>query len=247
MLHSLARAYHVAGHVISETSRTKMVDAALQQYQEMECIARIIDDHTLLNIALTYQGDMLRRKGATEKAITYLEAARDTTPKADTSARGNGIQLLARAYLQLKNTQGFESAMSETTGLTYANDATSDSTCGFYCLGTVYEEYAKSYALLGQAEKAMDYCELVEKTLPATAHWQTLLKTTRAIIHIHSGNITEGLPLAMEAADLCHKQGDCRILERVYSLQSYLNHMTRDMGKASAILRDMLDGPVEYT
>ena len=42
---------------------------------------------------------MYRRLGKLTQAITYLEAARDTTPQADTAAKGNGIQLLGRAYL----------------------------------------------------------------------------------------------------------------------------------------------------
>ena len=46
----------------------------------MEEVARTLNNHTLLNIALTYQGDMFRRLGRYGKAITYLEVARYTTP-----------------------------------------------------------------------------------------------------------------------------------------------------------------------
>ena len=35
--------------------------AAILHHEQMEEIARTLDDHTLLNIALTNQGDMLRR------------------------------------------------------------------------------------------------------------------------------------------------------------------------------------------
>src|SRR5205823_5427108 len=85
--------------------------------EHIEAIARTLNDHTLLNIALTYQGDMYRRLGKHTQAITYLEAARDTTPHADNAAKGNGMQLLGRAYLRVvlagntERMQDFERAM----------------------------------------------------------------------------------------------------------------------------------------
>jgi len=63
-------------------ARTSEVPLAIHYYHEMESVARIIHDQTLLNIALTYQGDMYRRLSDLSKAITYLEAARDTSLQA---------------------------------------------------------------------------------------------------------------------------------------------------------------------
>ena len=79
LLRSLARAHHAGGYVVSEATRACDSYEAILQYEHMETIARTLNDHTLLNIALTYQGDMYRRLGNHTQAITYLEAARDTT------------------------------------------------------------------------------------------------------------------------------------------------------------------------
>lgn len=70
LLRSLARAYHTAGYIVSEATRANESFSAIVHYQQMESIARILNDHTLLNIALTYQGDMHRRLGDIIKAIT---------------------------------------------------------------------------------------------------------------------------------------------------------------------------------
>src|SRR6266516_5669175 len=113
MLRSFAHVLQVAGYVNSMRVRTSEVFLAIDHYHEMESIARIINDQTLLNIALTYQGDMYRRLGNLSKAITYLEAARDSTPQADVAAKGNGIQLLARAYMRKNDLRSFERAMVE--------------------------------------------------------------------------------------------------------------------------------------
>jgi len=149
--------------------------------------------------------------------------------------------------LQSNNVEGFESSLSEAKDLTYAVDPTTDITSGFYCLGTVYEEYARSYATLERPNEAMEYIDLAEKNLPATGHWQTLLMTARAMTLVHSGDIANGTQLAVEAAQLCYKQGDYRHLERIYSIQAYLDQVTRRFGNASALVRDALHGPVEYT
>src|SRR5258708_33074350 len=101
LLRGLAQAHHATGYIFSEVTRANQSYGAIVHYQQMASIARTINDHTLLNIALTYEGDMYRRLGDLEKAITYLKAARDTTPRADAAARGNGLQLLGRAYLRI--------------------------------------------------------------------------------------------------------------------------------------------------
>jgi tetratricopeptide (TPR) repeat protein len=82
MLASFARALHAAGYVASMKAKTSEVTLAINHYHELESVAGIINDSTLLNTALTYQGDMYRRLGDVQKAITYLEAAMKQVQKA---------------------------------------------------------------------------------------------------------------------------------------------------------------------
>jgi hypothetical protein len=62
LLPFLAKARQCAGHVASENARTTSLQTAIHHYHEMEVISRKLHDDTLLNIALTYQGDMYRRQ-----------------------------------------------------------------------------------------------------------------------------------------------------------------------------------------
>ncbi|MDQ2715452.1 MAG: helix-turn-helix domain-containing protein, partial [Chloroflexota bacterium] len=139
LLHSLAQTYHAAGYIVSEATKAGESYEAMLYYKEMETIARLIKDDTLLNIALTYQGDMHRRLGNLDKAAIYLEAARDTAPNADSAALGNGIQLLARVYLRKGDVRNFERAMRESEELSLSFDPQASSTRGHYSPGTVYE------------------------------------------------------------------------------------------------------------
>jgi transcriptional regulator with XRE-family HTH domain len=61
LLRSLAHAYHAAGHVTSVGTRSFESYKAIPHYHQVEVIARIIKDDTLLNLGLTYQGDMYQR------------------------------------------------------------------------------------------------------------------------------------------------------------------------------------------
>lgn len=242
MLRSLARTYHTAGYVVSEASRAHESYAAILHYEQMETIARTLNDHTLLNISLTYQGDMFRRLGSFKKAITYLEAARDTTPNADAAARGNGIQLLARVYLRNGELGKFERAMAEAEELATTFDPEESSTQGHYNLGTVYEEYGRSYADLRQTQKALDYLDRAQVALPQTKFWELLVLTSRAEALVKGGEFREGIQIAIEAAAQIKAGGIERYLDRIYGIQQYLDNLTRQIGHMTEPLRDILDG-----
>src|ERR1700682_3746624 len=145
-------------------------------------LQRLPSDHTLLNISLTYQGDMYQRTGNITKAIQYLEAARDTTPQADIASLGNGIQLLGRAYFRIKDINNFEREMAKSEEMTAHFDSATSSTRGHYNLGTVYEEYGRSYAHLGQMHKALEYLDQSQTNLPQTKFWELLVDTARALV-----------------------------------------------------------------
>jgi tetratricopeptide (TPR) repeat protein len=241
LLLSLAHAHHAAGYIVSEGTRANESYLSIRHYEQMESIARTLNDHTLLNIALTYIGDMYRRLGKIEKAISYLEAARDTTPLADDAARGNGIQLLGHAYLQQNDINKFERAMAEAEELAFTFDPATSSTRGHYSVGTVYEEYGRAYTKLGQINKAMEYLDKADATLPKTKFWELLVKTARTLTIIQAGDIRSGVQLAIEAAGECRATGNLRYLERIYCVQQYLEDMMRDLDKISRPLRETLD------
>jgi transcriptional regulator with XRE-family HTH domain len=242
LLRILARAHHTAGYVISEGTKASDSLEAILHYQQMASIARSINDQTLLNIALTYEGDMYRRLKNITKAITYLEAARDTTPQADRAARGNGIQLLGRAYLRSKNMAGFERAMAEAEELANTFDPATSSIHGHYSLGTVYEEYGRSYADMGQIRKALEYLDRAKANLPSAKFWELLVKTAQATALVKGGELESGVELALETALECQKTGAIRYLDRIYALEQYLAQKEQVIGRARKPLHEVLYG-----
>ncbi|HEY0752587.1 MAG TPA: hypothetical protein VGD98_01295 [Ktedonobacteraceae bacterium] len=62
----------------------------------------------------------------------------------------------------------------------------------------------------------------------------------------HGGEIQEGVKVAVEASELCRQAGNIRLLDRIYGIQMYLDRLIREIGHNGSILREALDGPVEY-
>jgi transcriptional regulator with XRE-family HTH domain len=244
-LHAFARMYHAMAHATSTSVRTEEVGQAIYYYQQMEYFARLLKDNTLINISLSYQGDMYRRKGDIPKALTLLEAARDTTPGADEAARGNNMQLLARSYLRAERLTDFDTAIKTSEALTYEVSKQERSTGNQYHLAHVYEEYAKAYGTLGKTQEALDYVDLAQKSQLLTKSVDILLKVARAEILIYSGDIRNGEPLAVEAAIYTREHGHLRRLERIYALKRLINRQMLRYSKAELALSEALEGPIE--
>lgn len=183
---------------------------------------------------------MYRRLGNFEKAVTYLEAARDIAPAADKAALGNSLQLLARAYIRKGEYGNFEHAMRQTEELAHTFDLAASSTRGHYGLGTVYEEYGRSYADLGQTTKAMEYLDKAQVTLPANEFWGLLLLTSRAVALVKGNEIQSGVQLAIEATEKIKQLGILRYLDRIQLLNQYLENLERQIGTLRKPLQEAL-------
>ena len=245
LLRALARAHHIAGHVTALMCRTTEVSQAVRHFQEMEDIARYIKDDTLLSIALTYNGDMLRRRGDIQKALKYLEAARDTTPNADDATRGNAAQLLGRIYLYVNSRDGFERSLARSEELASQLSLIGEKTSGAFNLGTVYEEYARGYTSIGQPQKGLYYLDKAKNTLPPTKRWEMVLQATKAETLVRAGDLHEGVQIAIAVAQFARNQGHNRLLERISRLHNYLDRKVFEIGQANMSLREALIGPVE--
>lgn len=245
LLRSLAQVYHSAGYIVSEATEAAESQGAMVYYQEMADIARILKDPTLLNIALTYHGDMYRRLGKLDKAATYLEAARDEAPGADGAALGNSIQLLARVYLRRGELGNFETAMKQSEELSYAFDPALSSTRGHYSPGTVYEEYGRSYADMGRTQKALAYLDQAQAALPQTKFWELLIKTSRASALVKGNELESGITLAIETTREIKSFGVLRYLDRINMLNKHLEKLERHIGNIRKPLQEALYGETD--
>lgn len=244
-IHRLTQAHHVQAYTRAMNTRINEIRYPLASYHDMGETARLLEDPTLLAIALTYEGDMYNRVGKIDKGIPLLKAALDTAPETDIAARGNALQLLGRAHFKAGNIAEFERAMKESEELS-ARLTGKEVTRGQYGLISVYEEYGKSYALLGQIQKSLDYLQKARNLGVPDTHWEMVLKTTEVIALVRGKELQAGIALAVESVEQCKKYGTIRLLERIYGVHKYLQQLRKQIGKADDIIREALDGPIEY-
>lgn len=238
----LSRAHFLAGHTSTIIRESRDVSQAFAHFKSMEDLARLLDDETLLTIALTYQGEMLRRDGKLNEAIRTIEAA-PHGPLVDIAAKGNRSQLLARAFASQGNLSSFREQMLR------AEELASQSPSGVkgiyipYNLGSVYEEYARVYAQRGNIKEGKRYIDLTEAHIPQIPRWITLTKLTKGEVLLravakaeqkHPGNVKHiadfqnGLVLIREATKLARKHSHQRLLRRAYMLKTtFLNEATK--------------------
>jgi transcriptional regulator with XRE-family HTH domain len=241
-LRAYAHLYQAVAYVTSMRVRSEQADEPIYFYHQMEGFARALGDDGLLNVALTYQGDMYRRKGDLAHAMTFLEAARDTTPGADDAARGNALQLLGRTYVLADKFREADTALKASEDLALKIGEQNTSTGKQFHLPHVYEEFAKTYDAMGEPQQALDYVDRAERAQPLTTATGMLLKVARGEILIHSGDLRNGVPLIVAAALHSRAHGNQRRLERVYFLQRYLNREIRQRARAESEISEALEG-----
>lgn len=242
---ALAHAHCLAGQIHAITRRTREVEYILHHFREMERIARLIDDQTLLHIALSYQGDITRRRGEKAQAILLLEQVRECTPQADVVACGTHALLLGRAYASVEDYSGFEREIAQAEKLARSTTHTFPWLL-FYNPGAVNRERVTIYARMGQIEKSLHYLQQAEQSLPGNNLWSMLLKADRAEVLIYEGDIFQAMPLLIEVAHLAQMYGHQHLIERLYHLQSYLDDQSLLMRQASRSLGEILHGPIEH-
>lgn len=221
-LRTLALAQHAQAYTTAMNTRPNEIHQPLRCYHQMEETARLVDDPVLLALALTYQGDMYTRVGKIDKSLPYLREALNSILSDDVATRGNALQLLARAYFKEDNIEEFELAMKRAEEDAYALQE-EGITRGQYGLISVYEEYAKSYALMGRMQDSLDFIEKAYALGTPDTHWNMVLKTAKAMALVRGGEIQVGTDLAIECVAECRKYGTIRLLERIYSVNRYLH------------------------
>jgi len=257
---TLAYAYFLAGHIEAITCPTYQVDQAQAYFQAMEPIT--YGDHTLINLSLTYQGDMLRRVGKIDNAIHLLEQAWATTSLASSAAKGNNQQLLARAYFRQRDIPRFEAAINRSIGfgeevaMRESGDCAAGSMRVSYNLCAVYEEQARCLAHINNIKASLSSLDKAEAALPNEQRWQMNLKATRGEVLIRKAmlrtttnvrdllandDFQQGVSLLSQVTELAKRTGHNRLLRRIHEVPRYLNQKSLYLSQAADIVRDALE------
>ena len=130
--------------------------------------------------------------------------------------------------------------MAKSEEMTGLFNPASSSTKGHYSVGTVYEEYGRSYANLGEMPKALNYLDLARKNLPQTKFWELLISTAKAVAFVKGGEIEKGVQLAMVSGEECINTGNIRFLDRIHMIEQFLDEQEKRFREAKSEIKEII-------
>jgi transcriptional regulator with XRE-family HTH domain len=232
----LAYAYEMMGKISFD--QLNYVEAN-GRFDEMYQLGQELDDSNIIALAMTHQGDILRKRGRYELAVRCLEVAQPYAETSDPYIRGMRWQILARAHYEYGYESSFLRAIDHAQEIALQTQSTLDAKYNQFNLIEVLQERAQGYTMLWQPQKALDIYKETDQLKPfrplRDLGSYTIIK---AQAHAFSGDIDEGVKLALKGLDIARGYGSKRHIARVQKMYDRLS--TTPMSQHD-LLRDLRD------
>lgn len=232
----LAYAYEMMGRVSFD--QLNYVEAN-GRFDEMHQLGEELRDPGIIGLALIRQGDILRKRGRYQLAVRCLNAAQPYADAGDQYIKGMRWQILARAHYEYGQEAAFLRAIDSAQEIALHTQPTLDTKYNQFNLVEVLQERAQGYTMLWQPQKALDIYQETDRLKPfrplRDLGSYTIIK---AQAHTYSGNLKEGIELALKGLELAKQYHSKRHIARIQSMCDRLN--VTSLGK-HPLLRDLQD------
>ncbi|HZS75961.1 MAG TPA: helix-turn-helix transcriptional regulator [Ktedonobacteraceae bacterium] len=230
----LAYAYEMMGKVLFD--KLKFIEASgyfeamLQQGEELK-------DPNLIALGMLHQGDLLRKRGHYELSIRRLEAAKHFAEASESFVNGMRWKILARTYSEYGLETPFLRAIDNAQEIAIQTPPSLDTKYNQFNLVEVLQERAQGHSLLWQHQKALEIYKETDLLRPFRPLRElgsyTIIK---AQAHAYSGNLEEGIKLALKGLELAKQYQSRRHEARVQKMYDRLR--ASPLGK-HPLLRDL--------
>lgn len=193
-------------------------------FQEMLDLGEELADPTIITLAMVHQGDLLRKKGQYEAAFRRLNAAHRYAIDVDRYIQGVRWQILARAYFMYGDERRFLAAIDKAQEIAEDIHPDLDTLNSQFDLVEVLQERAQGYTILWKPEKALAIYQETDK-LKSFRPLRDLGSYTiiKAQAYAYSGEVEEGVRLALKGIALAKEYHSERHLSRVQSMYDRLS------------------------
>ncbi len=216
----LAYAHEMQGKIAFDQLR---YTDATGHFQEMLDLGEELHDPNIISLAQIQRADILRKRGRYEVAINMLSVIRPTIQSADSYVQGVCWQILARAHSAYGDQDQFLEAIDNAEAIATNQKETIDTQYNQFNLVEVLQERAQGYTMLWQPEKALAIYPQTDKLKPFRPIREmgsyTIIK---AQAYTYSGDIENGIQLAMQGIDLAKVYGSRRHISRVQGMYERL-------------------------
>ena len=232
----LAYAYEMMGKIAFD--RLNYMEAN-GYFNEMVQLGEELQDPNIIALAMIHQADILRKRGRYELAIRCLDAAQAYADVSDTYISGTRWQILARVYYEYGLEANFLKAIDHAENIALQTQQTLNTKTAEFNLVEVLQERAQGYSMLWQPQKALEIYKKTDKLKPfrplRDLGSYTIIK---AQAHAYSGDIEEGIKLALHGLELARGYHSVRHEARVQKMYDRL--MASPLGQHE-LLRDLQD------
>ncbi len=217
----LAYAYEMMGKISFD--QLNYVEAN-GRFDEMYQLGEELKDPNIMALAMIHQADILRKRGRYELAVRCLNAAQSYADTGEIYIRGMRWQILARAYYEYGHEFSFLKAIDHAQEIALETQPTLDAKYNQFNLVEVLQERAQGYTMLWQPQKALDIYKETDQLRPFRPMRDlgsyTIIK---AQAHAFSGDVDEGVKLAIKGLDLARGYHSKRHVARVQTMYNRLS------------------------
>ncbi len=217
----LAYAHEMQGKIAFDQLR---YTDAMGHFQEMLDLGEELRDPNIISLAQIHRADVLRKRGRYEAAVKLLNAIRSLTESADEYVQGVRWQILARAHSAYGYKDLFLKSIDNAEEIATNIKQTIDTQYNQFNLVEVLQERGQGYTMLWLPEKALEIYPQTDKLKPFRPVREmgsyTIIK---AQAYAYSGDIEQGIDLAIQGIKLARGYGSQRHISRVQVMYDRLN------------------------
>ena len=217
----LAYAYEMKGKIAFDQLK---YGEASGYFHEMQLLGEELKNADIIALAMTYQGDVLRKRGRYETAIRYLEMAQSYSNVASPSVAGMRWLILARAHSAYNAESQFVEAIDHAQEIVTHTKEDMDTLSNQFGLVEVLQERAQGYTMLWKPQIALD----IYKETDALRPFRPLRDLgsyliVKAQAHTYNGDIEQGISYAINGLELATQYKSPRHISRVQGMYDRVN------------------------
>jgi transcriptional regulator with XRE-family HTH domain len=192
-------------------------------FYDMHQLGEELNNPDIIALAMTHMGDILRKRGRYDSAIHCLMAAEPYAKAAEAFIGGKRWLTLARVHFEFGDETPFLKAIEKAQYIALQSRSTLDTKYNQFDLVEVLQEQAQGYTMLWKPQKALDIYKETDHLRP----FRPLRDLGSYIIikaqaHAFSGDIEQGVTLALNGLELAQRYYSTRHIARVQKMYNRL-------------------------
>lgn len=189
-------------------------------FQEMFELGEEINDPDITALAMIHQGDILRRRGRFEHAVSALEKARRYADMGSLTTGGLRWAILARTYAEFGHKDEFMRAIDAAQDAVEQVTPSLDTTSNEFNLVDIIQERAQGHTLLREPKRALELYRESERLKPFRPMRDLgVFVILQAQAHTYAGDVEGGVTFALQGLRLARgyqsKRHESRV-QRMY-------------------------------